>query len=226
MISLTSFVASTYVADIDRSRRFYAALGFVEQRVGHNDTSAWSYLRNPDGYLILLASSQPPPLMPTLPLLFYFFVDDLAAASQAFASIGVAVEHVGYPPHALGGEARLTDPDGNTILIGQAQRSASQPEPADDDPSRHFSLLREAAALVQHRAGAGAGVVCQLYASRDRRCDQPAEVKLADSWGDTAWACLVHAETVLVSAPGVFIANQDSQGLAPYLAMHRPRDAD
>jgi catechol 2,3-dioxygenase-like lactoylglutathione lyase family enzyme len=221
VIRLTSFVASSYVADLDESRRFYAALGFVEQRTGYNDVSAWSYLSN-DRHFILLASSQPPMPIPALPLLFYFFVHDLAAAGQALADIGVMVEHVGYPPHALGGEARLTDPDGNTILLGQAQRSPSQPEPSGDDPGRHFSLLREAATLAQHRAGAG--IVCQLYASRDRRCGLPAEVKLADSWGDTTWACLNHAETVLVNAPGVFIANQDSQGLGPYLALHRPAD--
>jgi predicted enzyme related to lactoylglutathione lyase len=53
--------------------------------------------------------------------LFYFFVDDLAAAIQSLQDAGAIVTHVGYPPHALGGEAKTVDPDGNTILLGSAE---------------------------------------------------------------------------------------------------------
>src|SRR5262249_53873745 len=148
--------------------------------------SAWSLLRN-DGVRILLATSLPPLEIPALPLLFYFWVDDLDQAVLALGSAGHAAEHVGYPPHARGGEARTCDPDGNTVLLGQADRSGVQPESPDDDPSLRFSLLREAAALAKHRAAAGQ--TCQIPDVRGQTCTRPAEVKLADAWGETAWAC-------------------------------------
>jgi hypothetical protein len=208
---VTSFVATTWVRDLDVSRTFYAALGFTEQSSGTNPTSAWSSLRQGD-HLILLATSRPPLDVPRFPLLFYFWVDDLDCAARALATVGHPVKHVGYPPHALGGEARTTDPDGNTVLIGQAIHAGGAAAVPKDDPALRFSLLREAAALAAHREGAQ--MTCQLPESDGRLCDRPAEVKLADSWGETAWACLPHAEAALISAPAAFIASQDEQGLA------------
>ena len=216
---VTRFVATTYVRDLDRSRAFYQAVGFAEQSVGRNELSAWLLLRQ-GGTSVLLATSQPPIEIPPLPLLFYFFVDDLAAAVGSLTAAGYPTEHVGYPPHALGGEARTADPDGNTVLLGQAVRSASQVDLPESNPSEHFSLLREAAALAQHRAGASG--VCQVGNAHGEPCRRPAEVKLADPWGDSTWACIPHAEEALIHAPGAFIANQDQQGLGPFLA-HRRR---
>lgn len=221
-VGLTSFVPTAYVRDLDRSRRFYQALGFEEVSAGHSELSAWNYLRHGDHFL-LLATSRPPLEIPPLPLLFYVFVDDLANATRAIEATGPAVEHLGRPPHALGGEAKVLDPDGNTILLGQAETSASSDETArsepPDEPARHFSLLREAAALAQHQAGRDR--TCELHNLNGEACQSPAEVKLADGWGDTAWACLVHAGDIMITAPGVFIASQDEAGLAPYLTRRR-----
>jgi catechol 2,3-dioxygenase-like lactoylglutathione lyase family enzyme len=217
---VTSVVATTYVRDLTASREFYGALGFVEQVAGANATAGWSYLRHADHFL-LLATSEPPLAIPRLPLLFYFFVDDLTVAVRAVEAAGATVELVGHPPHAKGGEARTTDPDDNTVLLGQAERSSGQ-APVESDPSRHFSLLREAAALAEHREGGN--MSCDFRDLDDRRCTRPAEVKLADSWGDTAWACLTHAETVLINAPSAFIASQADRGLRDFLAsQRRPR---
>jgi len=215
-VKLTSFVASTYVRDLERSRVFYETLGFAEQSHGSNELSAWSYLRQ-DDHFILLVTSDPPTEIPELPLLFYFFVDDLGSAVAGLEAIGCVVEHVGYPPHALGGEVKTADPDGNTILLGQPERSPSQPD--HPESAQHFSLLREAATLAQHRAGAT--MTCQLRDIHGEPCPRPAEVKLADSWGDTAWACIPHAEEALISASGAFIADQDKQGLAVFMAGRR-----
>jgi len=225
---VTSFVAASYVRDLDRSRTFYRALGFEELLTGRNDVSAWSSLQH-DGHRILLATSQPPLDIPRLPLHFYFFVEDLDAAMAAVGATGAVVEHVGYPPHALGGEAKTLDPDGNTVLLGQPERSPSQTDVPVTDPADQFSLLREtaalakklreAAALAQHRAGADRA--CQVGEVDGRACPRPAEIKLADAWGDTAWACIPHAEEALISAPGAFIANDDDQGLGPFLAQRR-----
>jgi hypothetical protein len=43
-------------------------------------------------------------------------------------------------------------------------------------------------------------------------------MKLADSEGGTVWACLPHAEEILVTVPGAFIASQDGQGIAGFLS--------
>lgn len=44
-----------------------------------------------------------------------------------------------------------------------------------------------------------------------------AEVKLADSWGDTVWGCMAHAEEALLNARGAFLASEDGLGLGPFL---------
>ena len=208
-------VAVTYVRDIDTSRAFYELLGFDEQRSGRADTSAWLSLQQ-GGHFVLLASTRPPLAAPRLPLLFYFFFDDVDAVAGRLEAAGVKVAHMGHPPHALGGEIKLTDPDGNTVLLGQRERSASQPQATDDEASPHFSLLKEAAALVEARGGTTA--TCQVSDVHGVPCGQKAEVKLADSAGDTVWACLAHADEILVTVPGAFIASQDGEGLAAFLS--------
>lgn len=212
-------VAVTYVRDIDTSRAFYELLGFREQRSGKADTSAWLALYQ-DRHFVLLASTRPPLAVPRLPLLFYFFFDDLDTVARKLDAAGVEVEHMGYPPpHALGGEVKVTDPDGNTILLGQRERSASQPPAAGDDASPHFSLLKEAAALVEARGGTTA--TCQVNDIHAAPCLKKAEVKLADPAGDTVWACLTHADEILVTVPGSFIASQDEQGIGWFLSRRR-----
>jgi catechol 2,3-dioxygenase-like lactoylglutathione lyase family enzyme len=215
--TLTSFVAATYVRDLDRSRAFYQALGFVEERAGRDGPSAWCYLRQGD-HFILVATTQPAIEIPALPLLFYFFVTDLAGAVGALAAIGCEAEQLGRPPHALGGEAKTTDPDGNTVLLGQAEASAGQPAEPAGAPAEQFSLLREAAALARDQAGAGR--TCEVITTRGS-CGSATDVKLADTWGDTLWACLSHAEDALINAPAAFIANQNSNGLGSFLATQR-----
>lgn len=205
-------VASTYVRDIETSRGFYELLGFREHSAGRADTSAWSYLQH-DGHFVLLASTWPPLGIPPLPLLFYFFYDDLDAVVGILRAAGVEAVHVGHPPHALGGEVKVLDPDGNTVLLGQRERSASQPE-TDDELSSQFSLLKEAAALVAARGGTT--VTCQVRNMDGVACQEQADIKVADSGGEAAWACLAHAEEILLSVPGAFIAGQSEQGITGF----------
>ena len=47
-----------------------------------------------------------------------------------------------------------------------------------------------------------------------------AEVKLADSLGDSAWVCLPHAEEMLVTVPAAFIASHNDRGIAAFRAGH------
>jgi catechol 2,3-dioxygenase-like lactoylglutathione lyase family enzyme len=211
-------VAVTYVRDIGASRAFYELLGFGEHSSGKADTSAWLALHR-DGHYVLLASTRPPLDIPRLPLLFYFYFDDLEAVVGALEAGRVEVEHMGHPPHALGGEVKLLDPDGNTILLGQQERSASQPPADDDQASPRFSLLKEAAALVEARGGTT--VMCQVGDAQGAPCSLRAEVKLADAAGETVWACLAHADEILVTVPGAFIASQDEPGIGRFLSRRR-----
>lgn len=205
-------VASTYVRSIDASRAFYAMLGFTEVRSGQARASAWSYLQH-GNHFILLAATTPPLSVPALPLLFYFYVADLDAAVAQYEAGGLAVQRLGRPAHALGGEAKVLDPDGNTILLGQREAGPSQPDLGGAEPE-HFSLLREAAALVEARGGAA--LVCQSRRWDDSPCDRPAEVKLADSTGASLWVCLIHADEILVTVRNAFIASQTDPTLTSY----------
>ena len=216
--ALQGMVSATYVRDINASRRFYGLLGFGEQSTGKAETSAWSALHN-DGYTVLLASTRPPLDLPQLPLLFYFYFDDVDAAIAQVRSGGVEVVHMGYPPHAQGGEAKMADPDGNTVLLGQKERSPSQPPPAADDSSPHFSLLKEAAAVVASRGGTT--IACEVSDLDGSPCGESASVKLADSAGESLWACLDHADEILVTVRGAFIASQAEEGISGYLSRRR-----
>ena len=215
---LESMVATTYVADIDRSRAFYELLGFREHSTGRAPTAAWCVLHQGQHY-VLLGSTRPPLKVPALPLHFYFYYDDVDAVTACLRAAGVTSVHMGHPPHALGGEVKLRDPDGNTILIGQRERSDSQTITPDDPGSPHFSLLREAAALIE--AQGGVSLDCEVAQAGGARCSHKAEVKLADSGGHAVWACLNHADEILMVVHGAFIASQDQPGLDEYLASRR-----
>jgi catechol 2,3-dioxygenase-like lactoylglutathione lyase family enzyme len=217
--AVQSMIAATYVRDIDASRAFYELLGFREQSAGKAETSAWSALQH-NGLSVLLASTRPPLDIPRLPLLFYFYLDDLDAVAGALGTAGVEVTEAGHPPHALGGEVKILDPDGNTVLLGQLERSASQPPAADDEPTPQFSLLKEAAALVEARGGTNTS--CQVGQAHGTGCPHKAEVKLADTGGDAVWACLAHADEIIMTVPAAFIASQDDTGIAGFLSQRRP----
>jgi catechol 2,3-dioxygenase-like lactoylglutathione lyase family enzyme len=215
---VTSMVAATYVTSIDRSRAFYELLGFREHSAGRGATSAWSVLRHGD-HLLLLASTRPPLAMPRLPLLFYFYFDEVDAAAGVLQAAGLEVTRMGHPPHALGGEAKVLDPDGNTVLLGQRERSARQPPVADDEATPRFSLLREAAALVAARGGTTAA--CGVSDVGGAACQHKSEVRLADSGGTVVWACLGHADEILVTVPGAFLAGEPDHGIAAFLSARR-----
>jgi predicted enzyme related to lactoylglutathione lyase len=212
--ALQSMVSVAYVRDIETARPFYELLGFRRHSAGEAKTAAWAVMSHGE-YLVLLATTRPPFEMPRLPLLFYFFYDDLNAALQRLESAGIKVTRLGHAPHALGGEARIVDPDGNTILLGQRERTAAQADGAEGETSR-FSLLREAAAVVAARGGAPS--TCQVTDPEGQPCPQTAEVRLADSAGTTVWACIGHADEVLLTVTGAFVADDGSDGIRGFLA--------
>ncbi len=162
---------------------------------------------------VLLAATGPALEVPALPLLFYFFYDDIEAVVGVLEGAGVPVIRTGHPPHALGGEVKVLDPDGNTVLLGQRDRAASV-------ASRGRRAHRVRHLAGGRRAGGRAGRRPAGLPGRRpgrRRCPDQAEVKLADSLGDSAWFCLPHAEEILVTVPAAFIASHDDRGIAAFL---------
>lgn len=74
--------------------------------------------------------------------------------------------------------------------------------------------LRQAAAAHRNRSHPA---LCQLGGAQDP-CHEPAELKVADSWGDSAWGCAKHVEEAVLSVSSVFIASEELGGLASFLA--------
>ncbi|MFE9578061.1 GAF domain-containing protein [Nocardia sp. NPDC006044] len=56
---------------------------------------------------------------------------------------------------------------------------------------------------------------CQL--GGPEKCTAAAELKIADSWGDSAWGCTSHVEEAILNVRSVFIASEELGGLAAYL---------
>jgi predicted enzyme related to lactoylglutathione lyase len=215
---VSAAVPVCYVRDIDSAREFYELLGFAVQRDGGEGEAQWCYLQC-GATTLLIAAVQPPLIQVELPLLIYFYVDDLADVMRRLRDAGRPVEVVGYPDHAPGGEARTTDPDGNVVLCGQRVAGPSDTRPAPTAEQARFSLMQQAAEAVSRRGGAPAR--CQIGGLGDVGCDNPAEVKLADPWGETVWGCIAHADEALISARSAFIATEDGLGLGPFLRIRR-----
>jgi len=72
--------------------------------------------------------------------------------------------------------------------------------------------MREAADALRGRQRPDS---CQLGAGAG--CSQPAMIKVADSWGDSAWGCAAHGEEALINIPSAFLATESSTGIAAYL---------
>lgn len=231
--AVESMIAVTYVRDIDAARAFYELLGFHADSTRRTETAGWLVLRQGE-YTVLLTATRPRLEVPALPLLFYFFYPDLEPVLAGLEAAGVEVARLGHAPHAAGGEARVADPDGNTILLGQRLRDSATGEDAAGDSANgggatgvratgempaesRFSVLREAAAAVA--ASGGTPAMCQVGGPGGERCPAPAEVRLADSAGTAVWSCLPHADEVLVMVPGAFVASDERAGIAGFLAL-------
>ncbi|MEV6520415.1 GAF domain-containing protein [Longispora sp. NPDC051575] len=116
----------------------------------------------------------------------------------------------------------------------QAQRTAEAlARSAHDDLARAVRAEQELRAAAERRATAAAELTTQLRAAAAAQatlphpeqcqlgggssCAEPAEIKIADSWGDAAWGCPDHVEEALINVRSVFIASEEFGGLAAYV---------
>ncbi|HST82997.1 MAG TPA: GAF domain-containing protein [Kineosporiaceae bacterium] len=69
---------------------------------------------------------------------------------------------------------------------------------------------------IRDQDSAGRPSSCQF--GGNVACQKPAEVKVADSWGDSAWGCWQHAEEALINVVPAFLATESPYGLAAHRA--------
>ncbi|WP_090096354.1 GAF domain-containing protein [Lentzea jiangxiensis] len=115
-----------------------------------------------------------------------------------------------------------------------AQREAeARAEAARKALAEAVRAERELRAEAERRADAAAELNAQMRAAAAAQANAPhpehcqlggtagcaaaAEIKVADSWGDSAWGCPVHVEEALIHVRSVFIAGEELGGLAAYL---------
>jgi catechol 2,3-dioxygenase-like lactoylglutathione lyase family enzyme len=208
-----------YVRDLEASAAFYRLLGFDVVVHGDDGQWAWSYLRCVEVSL-LLAAGDVPPAKDRGPVQLYFQADDVAALQKQIQEPGsgeIPVEHLGYPDHAPGGEIRAVDPDGNVVMV--AQTTGAPPVEPSARPDLRTSILQQAAEALRRRGAPTHD--CEIGERGGELCPRPADVKLTDSWGDSAWSCLGHADEVLFTVRGVYVASEAGDGLGPYLTRRR-----
>ncbi|WDZ83849.1 GAF domain-containing protein [Micromonospora cathayae] len=118
--------------------------------------------------------------------------------------------------------------------IEQAKAAAdARARAAHDELSRAVRAERGLRAEAEQRAAAAAELTARMRAAAAAQaatprpgqcqlggspgCTEPAEIKIADSWGDSAWGCPSHVEEAILNVRSVFIANEELGGLAAYL---------
>ncbi|WP_433090073.1 GAF domain-containing protein [Dactylosporangium sp. CA-052675] len=138
---------------------------------------------------------------------------DLALARVFAGTAALAIERHHIEQARLAAEARA---EAALEELAQAVRAERQ---LRAEAEQRAAASAELAAQMQAAAAAQATTPhpehCQLGGSAG--CTAPAEIKIADSWGDSAWGCNVHIEEALFHVRSVFIANEELGGLAAYV---------
>jgi predicted enzyme related to lactoylglutathione lyase len=118
-IPIRSVVAMAFVKSVTASIEFYRRVGFD---VGNTVTDRgeaeprWAWLRS-DGAHLMVARATAPVIASEQAVLFYLYVDDVAAKQAELKSAGVAAAEIAYPFYAPKGEFRIEDPDGYVLMV-------------------------------------------------------------------------------------------------------------
>lgn len=115
-------VAFAHVADVERSIRFYADLGF---RVANSvvpkgsEKPTWAWLQSGEASLMIAQASGPIDAQQQA-VLFYLYYENIAQTRAALLALGHRPGEIGYPFYMPGGECRLHDPDGYVLMLAQS----------------------------------------------------------------------------------------------------------
>ncbi|GAA4949440.1 GAF domain-containing protein [Actinoplanes utahensis] len=138
---------------------------------------------------------------------------DLALAHLFAGTAALAIErhHIEQAQQAAEARAKAAhDELARTVRSEQALRAA-----AEERAAAAAELTERMRAAAAAQAAAPHPEHCQLGGASG--CTAAAELKVADSWGDSAWGCPVHVEEAILNVRSVFIASEELGGLAAYV---------
>jgi hypothetical protein len=118
---VTGLIPMASVAKVECSVDFYKLLG-MELRGSLKSTSGdlqWAHVAC-EGADLMLTRAKEPVVPGQQSVLFYLYSPNLVALREHLIVAGVRVSSITYPDYMPKGEVRVEDPDGYTLLIGQA----------------------------------------------------------------------------------------------------------
>jgi predicted enzyme related to lactoylglutathione lyase len=104
---------------VGRSVAFYQQLGFslVNELVPDGAAEpTWAYLEAGKAQLMVGLAGEPV-ISEQQAVLFYLYVDDVAAVHAQWTDEGLSAGPISYPFYCPKGEFRLVDPDGYCLMI-------------------------------------------------------------------------------------------------------------
>jgi hypothetical protein len=119
-VKIRALVPFAQVASVPVSIEFYKKLGF---EVGNTFTPdgasepSWAWLESDSSASLMLGKASHPVDAAQQAVLFYLYVDDVAAKHAELAAAGVKGGDIDHPFYAERGEFRVVDPDGYTLMI-------------------------------------------------------------------------------------------------------------
>jgi hypothetical protein len=138
---------------------------------------------------------------------------DLALARVFAGTAALAIERHHIEQAKEAAEARATAAHDELAKAVRVERELRA------EAEQRAAAAADLAARMRTAAAAHAGMPrperCQLGGTKG--CTAPAELKVADSWGDSAWGCPAHVEEAILNVRSVYIASEELGGLAAYL---------
>jgi catechol 2,3-dioxygenase-like lactoylglutathione lyase family enzyme len=121
------FIAYVHVDDVRRSIAFYRLLGFeTGETVEREHRLNWASLRCGDAWFMVARAEEPIDARKQA-VLFYLHTTDVVRLRERLVAAGLQVGEIRRSEYMPGGEIRLEDPDGYTLLIGQVQVPSANP---------------------------------------------------------------------------------------------------
>ncbi len=117
----TGLIPMAHAADVQRSVDFYKLLGMElrGQLESSNGEMQWAHVACEQAELMFARAAEPV-VASQQAVLFYLYSPNLVALRGHLIAAGVRVSPITYPDYMPKGEVRVEDPDGYTLLIGQA----------------------------------------------------------------------------------------------------------
>ncbi|MEU4424308.1 GAF domain-containing protein [Actinoplanes sp. NPDC024001] len=138
---------------------------------------------------------------------------DLALARVFAGTAALAIErhHIEQAKAAAEERAKAAHDELATAMRAERELRAE----AEQRAATAAELTARMRAAAAAQAAAPHPDACQLGGAQG--CTAPAEIKVADSWGDSAWGCPTHVEEAILNVRSVFIASEELGGLAAYV---------